>query len=158
MACNMQHGKRNMQSRCSLPFCLRVEIVPPEKAKKQELGLKLTFNVVNLAGATKHHSAVKEGSFAQARRCQHIATQSRGKCENGVLSVGTGTQCSWRYSAQHPVGSTARSAGGLEGSRRLDSVRSYHPPQPRSTRCKVGAKSQLQYDRFQHDGRRVGCK
>ena len=107
MACNTQHGKRNMQSRCSLPFCLRVEIVPPEKAKKQELGLKLTFNVVNLAGATKHHSAVKEGSFAQARRCQHIATQSRGNAKAGYSqwvrarsAVGT-TLLSTQWAVQH---------------------------------------------------------
>jgi hypothetical protein len=92
MACNTQHGKRNMQRRCSLPFCLRVEIVPPEKAKKQELGLKLTFNVVNLAGATKQHSAVKEGSFAQARRCTGAACcdSIQWGMRNGVLSSGYG--------------------------------------------------------------------
>ena len=50
---------------CSLQFCLRVEVVLPEKTKAHALALKLTFNVVNLAGATKQHSAIREGSFAQ---------------------------------------------------------------------------------------------
>ncbi len=50
---------------CSLQFCLRMEVVLPEKTKAHALALKLTFNVVNLAGATKQHSAMREGSFAQ---------------------------------------------------------------------------------------------